>query len=672
MDILNDYEQKKLEEMKEFFQKISFNFKNLPREDAKEIQYQTESIYSAICSFGSEKFVVTCIGMLKSGKSTLVNLFSRNELASPAGFGFDTTLRPALITDTDASEGSIEIWIPSKPEEDSKEKEKILDDVFSCLRGIKKAEEVKDATLKTYPLSEEKLKEALCKKVSEAANNMLTAEPVMVVVKVPKDPESLLNDEITILDTPGLDSGESAWTEKNEGGSEQYHWIIKNSDLFLFLQSSVAPLNQKAKDVLDLIKEQKKPIWLIQNTMIIKPWYSDDDIKRENDKQRAAAAAMFDQVNKTFKKFFANLGKAATAVFDENYDEKKESRNDLLDNSEFLSLEQHIRDDLKQNSHSIRREVCVESVKAESKKLSNLISRNANELEQEKGNLESQVDKLRLDLDVFRDILFNPEPGKMYRALSSDKEIYISEDAFKKNEFLRILQYAYDLDFKQDKYSAEELSKIIKNTKVKLVNSIKESLEKIKLSDFQFILQGNDDKINSPGKFILSCFKSHISCLSNEKKFCDDFTNYINEVSGEIELPALPDSLDVFVDQLDHIDVKVDPIDSLLNKIIEIKKRTTEAARKIFGKYYDTKMRTGDFVDLIDSCQKKMKENLLNWVNKTAYEHLRRQFIDKLEEKIKRSNDKKQEEIESLENDLENMNEFITLSNKVQKTMESF
>lgn len=42
-------------------------------------------------------FFTVCFGMLKSGKSTLVNLLAGHEEASPTRFGQDTTLRPCLL-----------------------------------------------------------------------------------------------------------------------------------------------------------------------------------------------------------------------------------------------------------------------------------------------------------------------------------------------------------------------------------------------------------------------------------------------------------------------------------------------------------------------------------------------------------------------------------------------
>ena len=111
----------------------------------------------------------------------------------------------------------IEIWLPNNPE---KRLTKVsLNEVFLCLRGVKKSGDVKSATCHQYPLTPANLENALCKAVLEADLNMLPCEPVMVVVKVPQNKESPLSSEIVLLDTPGLDSGISEWTSNS---SERY------------------------------------------------------------------------------------------------------------------------------------------------------------------------------------------------------------------------------------------------------------------------------------------------------------------------------------------------------------------------------------------------------------------------------------------------------------------
>ena len=104
-------------------------------EHRTKIDDGTVGVLNALAAFGAEFFVVSCIGMLKAGKSTLINLLARSKDASPTGFGFDTTLRPALITSSTEPRGTIEVWLPNTPEQ--KLTKASLNEVFLCLRKVK-------------------------------------------------------------------------------------------------------------------------------------------------------------------------------------------------------------------------------------------------------------------------------------------------------------------------------------------------------------------------------------------------------------------------------------------------------------------------------------------------------------------------------------------------------
>ena len=196
MNILNENELKTIDIMKRSISTPA-TFQTLSNEDTVNVAEWTGNILNALDAFGSEHFVVACIGMLKSGKSTLINLLARNRNASPTGFGYDTTLRPVLITSSTAPHGTIEVWLPNTPEQ--KLTKASLNEVFLCLRKVKKPEDVKGASCHAYPLTPANLENALCKAVLEADQNMLPSEPVMVVVKVPPNKDSPLSSEIKIL-----------------------------------------------------------------------------------------------------------------------------------------------------------------------------------------------------------------------------------------------------------------------------------------------------------------------------------------------------------------------------------------------------------------------------------------------------------------------------------------
>ena len=158
MNILNENELKQINALKRSFSTPA-TFQALPNEAVSSIADWTACLMNALDAFGAEHFVVSCIGMLKAGKSTLINLLARSKDASPTGFGFDTTLRPALTTSSTETRGTIEIWLPNTPEQ--KLTKTVLNEVFLCLRKVKKPEDVKGASCHAYPLTPANLENAL-------------------------------------------------------------------------------------------------------------------------------------------------------------------------------------------------------------------------------------------------------------------------------------------------------------------------------------------------------------------------------------------------------------------------------------------------------------------------------------------------------------------------------
>ena len=72
---------------------------------------------------------------------------------------------------------------------------------------------------------------------------------------------------------------------------------------------------------------------------------------------------MFNTVSHAFKQIYANLGKADSAIFDDTLGGKL--RKELLNESQFASVEANIKDDLIRNIGPIRRQNCIDAVKRE-------------------------------------------------------------------------------------------------------------------------------------------------------------------------------------------------------------------------------------------------------------------------------------------------------------------
>ena len=82
------------EDKRRELEQISQTLQELEKECADHASYtpvkeQVRLALRAIEQFNSGIEVVVCMGMLKAGKSTLVNLLTRSNTASPTGYGQD-------------------------------------------------------------------------------------------------------------------------------------------------------------------------------------------------------------------------------------------------------------------------------------------------------------------------------------------------------------------------------------------------------------------------------------------------------------------------------------------------------------------------------------------------------------------------------------------------------
>lgn len=451
-----------------------------------------------IREFDSDLFIIVSLGMLKSGKSSLVNLLSRSTLASPTGYGFDTTLRPALIMtapENTPEEGRIIVWF-AKEKEDFTE---ALDDVIDHIRGI--SPEVTRATHVVHPLTQENLNALLCQTCAQAGN-LLYQEPVLVVVQTPRHEDALLSDKVVLLDTPGLDSHTSTWTRD----SRWYEWIIRRCDLLLFLQSSVAPLNEKANTVLQNIleKNRKASIWLIQNQMEAKHWYAPEVIRADHEKQASHATKLFRQVAPHFtaRMLKSNLGKAYTSLLEPNPDlspqingENKPAAETLRSESEFDVLQEHLTRELSENADASRLKNCLgdltnanQDVWASWKAHQASLNRVRQELEDKIRQIDWEKESFLRQLSILHGDLLRPD------------ELDI---ALPWNTFRELLQNRFHAVFTSEKIGVDQINRFIDEMKTEAAQVEREAVEALR-AEFLMVRRGGS------GRSLKSCIEENV------------------------------------------------------------------------------------------------------------------------------------------------------------------
>lgn len=318
------------------------------------VREQVRRALRAIEQFNSGIEVVVCMGMLKAGKSTLVNLLTRSTMASPTGYGQDMTLRPALIRMAEKGATSRIVLYEraeSAAEVDSSELQCV---VLDHLRGIVGDDALQNITMRTLPLTEATLRGVLCHRVTDTPH--LTVEPVLVVVEPEYNEECklLCHRNRMLLDMPGCDSSNA---EVARG--ERYREIGKECDMVLLLQSSVAPLNAKAVEELTALLDGRTPATtrIIQNRMESKAWLRPEFVDAETHEQSSRALDILRQLaeNKELPVSSVNLGMAYAGIFEEPERLKKKieilggvyrTNEELLAGSGFTELESSLHNEL--------------------------------------------------------------------------------------------------------------------------------------------------------------------------------------------------------------------------------------------------------------------------------------------------------------------------------------
>lgn len=398
------------------------------------IRDKTKCIQRDIFQFKAAATIVIVVGMLKAGKSTLINLLSRNEKASPVGFGIDTTLRPALILmakPDEKDEGVIRVYSKQGGKEDEQ-----LQNIFDSLRGINPEAESK-LNPNQHPLTSKNLNDCLCKQAG-FGNSCLKNEPLLVVVRLPYNEDAfMLKEGRMLLDMPGLDSANAivSLTAEKEFGDNQierikncmlekkvdksalialeevlnrrtgvdYLFLVEECDLVLCIQSSVAPLNDKAVDYLNQILENRDEVttFIVQNTMVNQPWLDDSVLEEDGNKQLIHARKTFRNLH-THKGNLcegeANLGMAYAGIFKHKPLKDGYTHESLESQSKFKSLEQKLQDCFSGgNSKHTRRSHCLQAL---GKDLSDF----ANEMRRELIKISSEDEKLSQKKNLLKGI----------------------------------------------------------------------------------------------------------------------------------------------------------------------------------------------------------------------------------------------------------------------------
>lgn len=481
-------------------QQLKNSISFLQEEEGRKFEAELFKIHKSfdreLSQFKSSTPIIITTGMLKAGKSTLVNLLARTTLASPTGYGIDTTLRPALIRMSEqhdkvtARKGEIIVYYNEGGDPGT-----LLGYVFDQLRSIEPAkDESRNLREKHLPLNEYHLREILCKE--PGVSKELEQEPLLVVITTPfQEDAKLLQNGCMLLDMPGLDSN-MAEIAKNKSKSD-YKRLIGECDLLLFVQSSVAPLNQDASELLrDIMNTRGEgTTTVVQNLMRAKAWREKERLEQEESEQSAHAINIIKNYfpnNTSIRCFTVNLGMAYDASFmgndflNENYyhngETKVTNKEDLLSFSDFENLEKGLFDSIRNNNTNYRIKTCCAKIKEQT----NIYSDTIKEL---KLTLEKKRNNQVQEINAWRALRAQAEAKRSTRFIKDNANIKLNKSAITCDISSAVLKKHFpDIAMLPDNDTAcikgSKVDEIVKKCKDCYSSKIEDQFKQLRLTDF--------------------------------------------------------------------------------------------------------------------------------------------------------------------------------------------
>jgi len=292
--------------------------------------------------FDSNQFIILVVGGVKSGKSTLVNLFA-HEIVSPTHF-LECTVRPSIISK--GEERRIIQYI-LKPGNDKTE---AFNSIVDYVRGIGDKEDLEmRAESKSYELTPHNLSLY----VELNMNEDIIKNDNTLITNITTLGGSLLNGDTVIIDMPGLDGGYANFE------NPLYKQIAERADIIIFVQSSNSAITKISEDFLNLLIEKNKrvPVCLVHNVFDATYWRPEEEKNEQiNTQVQIAVNKIKGKGFNVLQPFTINLGKVSDAdLSPDNMDLQAEKER-------FQKMEEVLFETVKEKRNQIHEEICVSKV----------------------------------------------------------------------------------------------------------------------------------------------------------------------------------------------------------------------------------------------------------------------------------------------------------------------
>lgn len=369
----------------------------------KEMDAVLSEIVRRRRAFDSKTFFMVTFGMLKAGKSTLVNTFVGKEV-SPVGRAKETTLRSSIIlaADEDNREG---IYLVSPKNGAAENDPKSIfawqtengTKLMDFLNGLVTREEFLESFKEDFlPFSETNLENLLTTPVIPEFPNIL---PPIIRIDASRTDSAvgaanLLKDGVAIFDTPGLDGAKA-----NKDSDPFWRSLTTCGDYYLLVQSSMSAINKDCVDLItDIFRETKNaPLLVVFNEIAANFWQLPDvEKERLRKDSETASRELAEQLRTKMggtlpESISINAGEASDAVFGSCEEMRQEPQN-MIAESRVQTLRDRIVKTLREERMSIK-------VRNATDRMIKALSESAERLESEKLRIKKEEEQKSGDED---------------------------------------------------------------------------------------------------------------------------------------------------------------------------------------------------------------------------------------------------------------------------------
>ncbi len=340
--------------------------------------------------FDATRFFVLVVGPVKSGKSTLVNIFAR-KYVSPTAYRECTAL-PTIIGKSNGEHlNKIIQYFPTDEFNSDEAKKETFDYIVDVIREIENKDILNGrVTSQISDLNVENIKNIITLFYDDGY------EKDDLVVSLGIEGGGFIDDEIMLIDMPGLDG-----CQKHQDNTLVYSNMAQRADAVFFVQSTTSAINKGSIDFLNTLFKDKKgkvPVWLIHNLHESQYFLNDDNKKNTDLEEQINIGRKRIEEGFGIKRFaheILNLGKINTAINESDRIKPKNQEEVDLSLKNYLEFERNLTKTLKEERQKIKDEINIGKAIDEIDKSITNINEHINIKNHKKATIQNNITKAK-------------------------------------------------------------------------------------------------------------------------------------------------------------------------------------------------------------------------------------------------------------------------------------